>query len=257
MTMNNKLLSLAAASVVALGLGSSAFAAGDTPTPPKQAWSHAGIFGTFDRGALQRGYQVYKEVCAACHSANLIAFRHLRDIGYSEDQVKAIAATYEVRDGPNDEGEMFTRPGRPSDRLPSPFPNEQAARAANNGAMPPDLSLMVKARAGGADYLYGLLTGYGDAPAGFKLQDGMNYNAYFPGHQIAMAPPLADEAVEYADGTKPTQAQHAKDLTTFLAWTAEPELEARKRMGIKVMLFLLVLTAMLYALKRAIWRDLH
>ncbi len=257
MTMTKTLLSLAASAAIALSLAGPVEAAGDTPKPPAQSWTHSGIFGTFDRAALQRGFQVYKEVCASCHSVNQIAFRHLTGIGYNAEQVQAIAATYEVEDGPNDEGEMFTRPGRPADRLPSPFANENAARAANNGAMPPDLSLMVKARKGGADYLYALLTGYADAPADFKLQEGMNYNTYFPGHQIAMAPPINDEAVEYTDGTKPTKAQHARDISTFLAWTAEPELEDRKRMGIKVLLFLIVLTAMLYALKRAIWRDLH
>ena len=260
-TMTRALRGLVTATALALfpalAFPTSAQAAGAAPAAPAQSWNHAGLFGTFDRGAQQRGFQVYKEVCASCHSLDLVAFRHLTQIGYTADQVKAIAATYEVEDGPNDEGEMFTRPGRPSDTLPAPFANDQAARAANNGALPPDLSLMVKARPGGADYLYGLLVGYADPPADFKLQEGMNYNTYFPGHQIAMAPPLDDEAVEYADGTKPTLARHARDVTVFLAWAAEPELEDRKRMGIKVMLFLILLTAMLYALKRAIWRDLH
>jgi cytochrome c1 len=182
----------------------------------------------------------------------------LAGIGFSEDQIKAIAAEAEVTDGPNEEGEMFDRPARPSDRFASPFPNDNAARASNNGALPPDLSLMVKARKGGADYLHALLTGYKEEPpAGFTLGDGMNYNTYFAGHQIAMAPPIADDAVEYADGTKATAKQIATDISTFLAWTAEPELEERKRLGIKVLLFLIVLTAMLYAVKRQIWKDLH
>lgn len=232
-------------------------AAAEAVALPKQQWSFNGLFGTFDRGALVRGLQVYRGVCQGCHSLKLIAFRNLREIGLTEEQVKKIAAEYEVTDGPNDQGEMFKRPGVPSDYFVPPFPNEKAARAANNGAYPPDLSLMVKARDGGADYVYALLTGYREPPAGTTLGEGMQYNAYFPGHQIAMPPPLAEDAVEYADKTKATVAQMAKDVTTFLAWAAEPELETRKRMGVKVLLFLLVLTGMLYAVKRKIWADVH
>jgi ubiquinol-cytochrome c reductase cytochrome c1 subunit len=169
----------------------------------------------------------------------------------------ALAAEVEVTDGPNDQGEMFQRPGRPSDRFPSPFPNEQAARAANNGAAPPDLSLMVKARAGGADYIHALLTGYSDPPQGVTLMEGMHYNKYFPGHQIAMPPPLNPDQVTYADGTKATVEQMAHDVSAFLAWAAEPELEARKRLGLKVVLFLLILTGLLYVAKRKIWSDVH
>ncbi len=225
---------------------------------PARDWSFQGMFGTFDRGAAQRGFQVYQEICAGCHSLRLVAYRNLSGIDLSEDQIKAIAAEFEVTDGPNDEGEMFQRPARPSDRFVSPFANANAARAANNGALPPDLSLMTKARKGGADYLHALLTGYKEEPpAGFKLGEGMNYNAYFPGNQIAMAPPVSDDAVEYADGTKASADQIASDVTTFLSWAAEPELEERKRMGIKVLLFLFVFTAMLYALKRQVWRDQH
>lgn len=226
--------------------------------PAAQSWSFQGIFGTFDRAALKRGFQVYTEVCASCHSLSLVSYRHLRKVGFSEDEVKAIAAEIEVEDGPNDEGEMFTRPGKPSDRFASPFANDQAARAANNGALPPDLSLMTKARKGGPDYLHGLLTGYADEPPdGVEIMEGMSYNKYFPGNQIAMAPPLSDEAVEYADGTETTLDRHSLDVVTFLAWAAQPELEERKRLGVKVLLFLIVLTAMLYALKRQIWSDLH
>jgi len=233
-------------------------AAGDAPHPPKRHWSFSGMFGTFDRAALQRGFQVYKEVCSACHSMRYMSYRDLTALGFSEDEVKAIAAGYEVQDKePNDAGEMFKRPGRPSDRFVSPFANEQAARAANNGAYPPDLSLMVKAREGGADYVHALLTGYVDPPAGVKVPDGMNYNAYFPGHMIAMAAPLSDGAVTFADGTKATPAQLAEDVSTFLAWTAEPEMEARKRMGIKVVLFLFVLSGLLYAVKRKVWKGIH
>lgn len=233
-----------------------AYAAGDAVKPPPQKWSFQGLFGTFDRAALQRGFEVYNGVCAACHSLRLVAYRNLMEIGFTEDQVKKIAAAKEVTDGPNDEGEMFQRPARPSDKFVKPFPNEQAARAANNGAYPPDLSLIVKARVGGADYLHALLTGYKEPPADVKMSEGMYYNVYFPGNQIAMAPPLAEGVVEYADKTKATVSQMAHDLTTFLAWAAEPETEDRKRIGIKAILFLIVLTGMLYAIKRKVWSDL-
>lgn len=246
--------------VAALGVASvttAARAAGGAPKPPAQEWSWQGPFGTFDRAALRRGLQVYAEVCASCHSLNLVAYRTLGEIGFSEAEIKAFAAEYEVVDGPDDEGDMFERQARPADIFVSPFENDNAARASNNGALPPDLSLMTKARFNGPDYLYALLTGYGDAPAGTEVMDGMYYNAYFSGHQIAMAPPLYDDAVEYADGTEATEAQTARDVTTFLAWTAEPEMEERKRLGAKVMIFLLVLTGFLYALKRRIWADRH
>jgi len=223
---------------------------------PETHWSFSGIFGTFDRGALQRGYQVYAGVCAGCHSLRLLSYRNLMAIGFTEDQVKKIAAAVQVKDGPNDQGEMFDRPGRPGDRFVKPFPNEEAARAGNNGALPPDLSLIVKARADGANYLHALLTGYKPPPAGTKVPEGMQYNLYFPGNQIAMPPPLNEGAVEYADKTKATVDQMARDVTTFLAWAAEPELEKRKRTGIKVVLFLIVLTGMLYAVKRKIWADI-
>ena len=251
-------------SVAALALaGALSLAAGPVLSaaahkPEARDWSFQGLFGTFDRGAQQRGLQVYKEICAACHSLRLVAYRNLEGIGLKEDQIKAIAAEFEVTDGPNDEGEMYTRPARPADRFASPFPNDNAARAANNGALPPDLSLMTKARKGGADYLYGLLTGYKEEPPeGVEVMEGLNYNLYFPNNQIAMAPPLADDAVEYSDGTKATVHQLAEDVITFLAWAAEPELEERKRMGVKVILFLIVLTGMFYALKRQVWKDQH
>ncbi len=220
-------------------------------------WGWEGLFGSYDDAALQRGFQVYNEVCANCHSLTLVAYRNLADIGLSEEQIKEVAAAKEVSDGPNDEGEMFQRAALPSDRFVPPFPNEQAARVANNGALPPDLSLVAKARKGGPDYIYSLLTGYHDAPEGFALTEGMNYNTVFPGNQIAMPPQLVEDLVTYADGTKATPEQLAKDITTFLNWAAEPELEERKGMGLKTMIFLIVLTAMLYALKRSIWRDVH
>lgn len=241
----------------ALIFGTGAQAAGDKVKPPKQHWSFQGLFGTFDRGALQRGFQVYNEVCAGCHSLRLVAYRNLMDIGFTEDQVKKIAAEKEVTDGPNEAGEMFQRPAQASDRFVKPFPNDNAARAANNGAYPPDLSLMVKARVDGANYMHALMTGYKEPPSDVKVPEGMSYNLYFPGSQIAMPPPLTDGGVEYTDKTKATVAQMASDVTTFLAWAAEPELEARKRLGVKVLLFLLVLTGMLYAVKRKIWSDVH
>jgi len=249
-------LACALAAFMALAAGPAHAVPGSKP--PARHWTFDGMFGTFDRGQVQRGFQVYREVCAACHSLKLVAYRNLSGIGLDEEAIKTFAGEFEVTDGPNDEGEMFRRPARPSDRFVAPFANENAARAANNGALPPDLSLMVKARKGGADYLHALLVGYKEEPpADVKLGDGMSYNLYFPGNQIAMGPPFADDAVEYADGTKATAEQIAADITAFLAWAAEPELEERKRMGLKVLIFLVVLTAMLYALKRQIWSDQH
>jgi ubiquinol-cytochrome c reductase cytochrome c1 subunit len=255
MTRTRKRLALAFGLAVALGVAAGAAMAAAGAKPPAQKWSFDGLFGTYDRAGAQRGFMVYNTVCAACHSLSLVAYRNLAGIGFKEDAVKAIAAAKEVQDGPNEQGEMYNRPGRPSDRFAKPFANDNAARAANNGALPPDLSLITKARKGGADYLYALLTGYKEPPAGVQMMEGMQYNAYFPGNQIAMLPPLTEGAVEYADGTKATVEQMARDVTTFLAWAAEPEMEERKRMGVKVLLFLIVLTAMLYAMKRQIWKD--
>lgn len=243
---------------LALALGAGAAFATEAPEPPAQTWSFGGVFGTYDRAALRRGLQVYTELCAACHSLNLLYYRNLQSVGFRKEEIKAIAADFEVEDGPNEDGEMFTRPAKPSDRFASPFPNDQAARAANAGALPPDLSVITKAREGGADYLHAVFTGYReDAPAGFEMPEGMFFNEYFPAHLIAMPPPMEDGAVEYADGTKATVEQMSMDVTTFLSWAAEPEMEERKRLGIKTMLFLLVLTAMLYALKRKVWSDVH
>jgi ubiquinol-cytochrome c reductase cytochrome c1 subunit len=232
-------------------------AAGEAIAIPDTRFSFEGIFGTFDRASAQRGFQVYKEVCSACHSMRLLYYRNLRDLGFTEEQVAQIAAQFQVMDGPNDEGQMFERPARPSDRFRSPFPNPQAARAANNGAYPPDLSVIVKARFGGADYIYALLTGYEDPPPGVTLMEGMHYNRYFPGHQIAMAPPLSPDRVEFADGTPATVEQMARDVTTFLAWAAEPELEQRRAMGIKIIIFLTILGGLAYAVKRKVWADIH
>lgn len=241
--------------VAALSFASPAFAAGDVDIPAKD-WSFSGVFGKYDRASLQRGFQVYREVCSGCHSLDLIAFRNLMDIGYSEDEVKALASEYLVVDGPNDEGEMFERDGIASDYFPAPFPNEKAAAAANGGKAPPDLSLMAKARPHGPDYVYALLTGYEDAPEGVDAGN-LNYNAYFPGHLIAMAPPLFEDAVEYADGTPATVDQMAADVSHFLMWAAEPKLEARKSTGVAVMIFLVFFTVVMYAAKRKAWAKVH
>ena len=223
----------------------------------KRSWSFYGIFGTYDRASMQRGFQVYVEVCAACHGLKRIAFRNLVNIGFNEAEAKAIAADYEIEDGPDQEGEMFTRPGRLADYFVSPFANDNAARASNNGALPPDLSLISKARKGGPDYLYALLVGYTEPPGGEELPDGMYHSLVFPGGQIAMPPPLFADAVEYADGTSATVPRMAEDLSHFLVWTAETKLEERKRLGLKVMIVLIILAGLLYAVKKRVWADLH
>jgi ubiquinol-cytochrome c reductase cytochrome c1 subunit len=253
-------LVLAATAALALigGVAGTARAQQEAASPPHQEWSFNGVFGTYDRAALQRGFQVYKEVCSACHPVKHLYFHDLTEIGYSEDEVKGIAAQYQVTDGPNDSGEMYQRPARPSDPIPGPFPNDQAARAANNGALPPDLSLITKAREGGADYVYALVgLGFKEAPAGFKMNANMNYNEYFPGHQIAMPPPLNPDQVKFDDGTAATVPQMAHDVAAFLSWAAEPTLDERHRIGFKVILFLIVATGVFYAAKRKIWSRVH
>lgn len=240
----------------AVGLAGSAQAAGAISVPT-QNWAHSGVFGTYDKASAQRGFQVYKEVCAACHSMRLVPIRTLAGIGFNEDELKAISGDYEVQAGPNDEGEMFMRPAGPADRFPSPFANNNAARASNNGALPPDLSLMAKGRVGGEDYLYAFLTGFTEAPADVTLMPGMNYNKYFPGHQVGMPDILAPDGVTYADGTKATVEQMAHDVSTFLTFVAEPHQDERKQMGIKVMLFLIVLAGLMYATKRKLWSKVH
>ncbi|WP_458094081.1 cytochrome c1 [Roseomonas sp. WA12] len=225
---------------------------------PNTNFSFDGIFGTFDRASAQRGFQVYKEVCSACHSMRQLSYRHLTGIGLTPPQIAALSSQFQVQDGPNDNGEMFERPARASDRFRRPFANDASARAANNGALPPDLSVIVKAREGGADYLHALLTGYEDPPPGVTIANGMHYNKYFPGHQIAMAPPLnTDGQVTYADGTQATVDRMATDVATFMAWAAEPELEQRRAMGVRMIIFLTILGGLVYAVKRKIWSDLH
>lgn len=232
--------------------------AGGNQLPPKQLeWEFDGIFGKFDRRSAQRGYQVYSQVCAACHSLKLLAYRNLMELGFSPAEVKAIAGQYEVKDGPNDEGEMYNRPAIPSDRFVAIYPNDNAARAANNGALPPDLSLIIKSRFDGANYVYSLLTGYTEkVPDDFKLQEGLYYNPYFPNYQIAMAPPLNEGIIEYQDGTKASVEQMASDVVNFLQWAAEPEMEARKSMGIKVMIYLAIMTISFYLAQKIIWRNI-
>lgn len=268
---------IAACGALSLALAApAAQAAGEAPIPPAQTWSWSGPFGMFDRAQLQRGFQVYKEVCAACHSMDLMAYRNLGQPGgpqFSEEQVKAIAASYQIR-AMNDQGEPIERAGVPADRFRNPFPNAQAAAAANNGKKPPDLSVMAKARTyprgfpwwigdavtgfnfdQGANYLYGFLTGYADPPAGETGPDGLNYNKYYPGHWVAMPNILSDGAVTYADGSPATVSQYARDVTAFLMWAAEPKLEERKRIGLQVMIFLLVFAGLLYFTKKKVWKG--
>ena len=223
---------------------------------PKQNWTFSGIFGSFDNASVQRGLQVYLEVCANCHSLEYVAYRNLSEIGYDDDQIKAIAEQYEVEDGPDNEGTMFMRNARPSDYFVSPYANEKEASFMNNGAMPPDLSLLYHARPGGAAYIYAVLTGYGE-PDEHEVPDGLYFNTHFSGAAIAMPQPLYGDDVEYQDGTEASLEQESRDVTAFLAWAAEPSLGVRKQLGLKVILFLIALTALLYATKRKIWGDIH
>lgn len=242
--------------------------------PREQSWSFGGPFGHFDKGQLQRGLKVYTEVCAACHSMNLLSYRNLEDLGYTTDQIKNYAAEYEVTDGPNEDGEMFERPARPTDRFKGPYANDKEAAAANNGALPPDFSLLAKARApergfptfifdvftayaeNGPDYIYSLLTGYQEAPEGKEVGEGLSYNPYFiAGTALAMAPPLSDDLVDYDDGTPQTVDQYAKDVSAFMMWAAEPGLPQRKQQGFIVLLFLAVFAGLLYFTKKKVWSD--
>jgi ubiquinol-cytochrome c reductase cytochrome b/c1 subunit len=266
--------------VAALTLGGTgpSFGLEAAEQPERQHWSFAGPFGTFDRGQLQRGFKVYREVCSVCHGLKLVAFRSLAQPGgpeFSEAQAKQVASEFRMVDGPNDRGEMFERSGRLSDFIPSPDPNEQAARARFNGALPPDLSVVAKARGypiglpkalfdfftqyqeAGPDYIAAYLTGYANPPADVTLPPTQFWNRYFPGHRTAMRPPLQNGQVEYSDGSPPTVEQYSKDVTAFLMWAAEPHLEARKRLGFQVMVFLLVFAGLLYFTKRKIWSEVE
>ena len=226
----------------------------------KTDWSFKGLFGKFDRGALQRCYQVYTEVCSSCHSMKYLSYRNLAEKGgpeFTEAQAKAIAASFEVIDGPNADGEMFTRPAKLSDKFVMPYENVKAAQAANGGAYPPDMSVLVKARGGGANYIYSLLQGYEDPPIGITLDEGVYYNKYMYGNKIKMANPLSDGLVEYADGTEASVEQMSKDVTTFLMWAAEPHLEARHQMGFKAILYLIILTILVYFSMKRIWSRIE
>ncbi|WP_092495158.1 cytochrome c1 [Faunimonas pinastri] len=284
------------AALFAVGMASSAACAADQPAnatphyplkePHELSWSFSGPFGSFDKQQLQRGFKIYHDVCSNCHSLNLVAFRNLGDqdgLGFSAEQVKSLAAEYKIQDGPNDQGDMFERPGRPSDHLPAPFPNEQAARSANGGALPPDLSLLAKARgpergfpwfvfdvftqyeeSAGPDYIYSLLTGFQDPPAGVQVREGLHYNPYFiASDALAMPPPLADGAVDFpqngdddkTNDVPQTVDQYARDVSAFLMWAAEPHLVERKRMGLTVMVFLIVFAGLVGYTKRRVWAN--
>jgi ubiquinol-cytochrome c reductase cytochrome c1 subunit len=231
-------------------------ASGSAAHPKQLVWPFTGVFGKFDRQSAQRGAKVYFEVCAACHGMNNLYYRNLTDLGFSKAEVKQIASNYNVTDGPDAVGDMFERPAIPSDKFVSPYPNQEAARASNGGSYPIDLSLIVKARHDGANYIYSLLTGYGGVPSGLKTMPGLNYNKYFEGGQIAMPPPLMDDQVEYMDGTKATVEQMSRDVTIFLQWAAEPEMEHRKSMGLKVIFFLFFFTVFFYISYKKIWKDI-
>jgi ubiquinol-cytochrome c reductase cytochrome b/c1 subunit len=284
--MSSRMAARAAALILGAGLALPGLtlgaAAAEQEHPPAQNWSFSGPFGKFDTGQLQRGFKIYREVCSNCHSLERVAFRNLAEhggLGFSEEQAKTIAAEYKIKDGPNDSGDMFERPGRLSDRFPSPFPNEEAARASNGGAHPPDMSTLAKARTyergfpqfvfdiftqfqeQGQDYIHALLGGYEEPPADVKApKAGLHYNKYFPGHWIGMAKPLSDGQVDYPDGTPTTVDQYGKDVAAFLTWAAEPHMMARKQMGAVVIFFLVVFAGMLYAVKKRVWHrwdDAH
>lgn len=279
MSGKNPMTNLVKAAFVALVTFASApaFAAGGAAVPAQESWTFAGPFGHFDRAQLQRGFKVYREVCSACHGMRLVSFRNLMEEGgpqFSEGQVRMLASEYQIQDGPGEDGQMFERPGRPSDRWPSPFPNEQAARASNGGAYPPDFSVIAKARTytrgfwlslldlvmqyqeHGADYIHALLTGYDHAvPEGHAGGAGLHYNPYFPGGWIAMAKPINDGQVEYSDGAPATVDQYARDVSAFLMWAAEPHLETRKQTGFIVIIFLAVFAGLLYFTKKKVWSS--
>jgi len=231
-------------------------ASDDALHAPAFPWSHNGFLSSYDHNSIRRGYEVYKNVCATCHSMNRLAYRNLVDICYTEEEVKSLIEEVDVEDGPNDEGEMFERPAKLSDYFPSPYKNEQEARYANGGALPPDLSCILKARHNGSDYIYALLTGYKEAPAGVVVKEGMHYNPYFPGGQIAMPKQLNDGGLDYNDGTPATESQMAKDVTIFLAWASEPDMDERKRIGLKFMIGMGIATAMCGYYKRLKWAPL-
>jgi ubiquinol-cytochrome c reductase cytochrome c1 subunit len=252
-----RLRSLIAAAAIALLAAIPAYAQEQEPALPRQNWSFDGLFGGLDLAAAQRGFWVYKNVCSNCHSMKQMHYRDLAGIGLTQAQITAVAASVTVPKGVNSQGEPATGPATPADQFRSPFPNDEAARASLGGALPPDLSLIVNAREGHANYVYGILTGFVPPPKGFQVPTGRFYNEYFPGNLIAMPPPLQDGIVDYADGTKATVPQMAHDVVTFLQWTSNPEFVQRKQIGVRVVLFMLLLTGLTYALKRKVWTDVH
>ena len=273
--MLRSILALALAGSLTQAVQVAPAVAAEQAVPPSLKWSFSGPFGKYDLGQLQRGFKVYREVCQVCHGLKMIAFRNLSALGFSEAQVKAIAAEYQIKDGPNDQGDMFDRPGRPADYFPPPWPNEAAARARYNG-VPPDFSVLAKARTyergfplfvldmitqfqeQGVDYIHALMVGYEDKPPeGFALPPGNFYNRYFPGHALSMPPPLTNNRVDYTDGAPQTVDQYSKDIAAFMMWAAEPHMEARKKLGFQVMIFLLVLAGMLYFTKKKVWANAH
>jgi len=280
MRFRQTFIAAAVAGILAAAYAAPSVAAEGADKPPGVKWSFSGPFGKYDQAQLQRGFKVYREVCSACHGLELLSFRNLAERGgpgFTEPQAAAIAAEYQVTDGPNDAGDMFQRAGRVADHFPKPFPNENAARAANGGAAPPDFSVIAKARTyergfpqfiidmvtqyqeQGPDYIAALLTGYADPPKDFALPEGAHYNKYFAGHAIKMPPPLQAGQVEYTDGTPTTVEQYSHDITAFLMWAAEPHMEARKRAGLQVMIFLIVFAGLLYFTKKKVWKkvELH
>jgi cytochrome c1 len=277
MTMKRLILALTLAGFAAAATPVLAEDAHDTPQPPRTKWSFSGPFGKFDQAQLQRGFKIYREVCANCHSMQMVAFRNLADAGgpgFSEAQVAAVASEYKIKDL-DDKGEAIERAGRPADYFPSPFANELVAKAANGGVAPPDFSTLAKARTyergfpwfvidivtqyqeQGPDYIAALLQGYVDAPKDFPLPPGGNYNKYFPGHSIAMPPPLQAGQVTFDDGAPQTLDQYSKDVTSFMMWAAEPHLVARKRLGLQVMVFLIVFAGLMYFTKKKVWSAAH
>jgi len=246
--------------ILMINLSNKSLSAEKVQDPIKEDWSFKSFFGKFDRASLQRGYQVYTEVCASCHSMKHLSYRNLAQKGgpeFSESEAKAIAASFEVTDGPNSDGEMFERPGKLSDKFVLPYANVEEAKAANGGAYPPDMSVLVKARKGGANYIYSVLVGYEDPPEGMILDDGVYYNKYMYGNKIKMSAPLEDDIVEYSDGTKATTEQMSKDVVTFLMWAAEPHLEARHKTGFRVIIYLLILTVLVYFSMKRIWSRIE
>ncbi len=276
MMMKRTILTLTLAGAVAT-LAMSTTMAEEQVAPPSQKWSFAGPFGKYDQAQLQRGFKIYKEVCSACHSIQMLAFRNLADPGgpgFSEAQAAAVAADYKIKDL-DDKGEPTERAGRLADTFPPPFPNELAAKAANGGLAPPDMSTLAKARTyqrgfpwfvfdmftqyqeQGPDYITALLKGYEDPPKGFQLPEGGHYNKYFPGHNIGMPPPLQAGQVTFDDGAPQTMEQYSRDISAFLMWAAEPHLVARKRIGFQVMIFLIVLAGLMYFTKKKVWSAVH